>query len=348
MTIKTIPIWLDCDPGQDDTVALIIACFHPNFDLVGVSTTHGNVSLENTTSNALRVLTALGKLDIPVFPGAEHALDVSSEDIIAPEVHGKTGLNGSKLLPLPRIKPQLTKDFYPHLAETIEKHDGELNIVATGPLTNVAVFFEKYPHLKSKIKWLPIMGGGFEKFNKNGNAEFNFICDPKAASLVVSDPILQPKIILAPLDITSKVFFESNTQLRVLDCHSIESASNFRALMFELIDSFDKRMLAMGDPTYKGPVIHDPVALVSLLEFEGVANNLAFEWDRREFDVTVGGPRDGAIVNSKLTANSGVHVLTNLNVSAFWDLVIDIYSIADKTALINTLDRQALIGQYHD
>lgn len=347
MTVRKIPIWLDCDPGQDDTVAIILACFHPNFDLLGISTTHGNVSLENTTSNTLRILTALGKTNIPVFPGEKHALD-HIPDIFAPEIHGKTGLNGSKLLPLSKMEPQEASKFHPYLTDLINKYDGELNIVATGPLTNMAVFFKAHPELKSKIKWLPVMGGGFHTFNKNGNAEFNFICDPKASDEIMTDTILKDKIILAPLDITSKVYFESNTQLRVLDCHSVESASNFRAMMFELIDSFDKRMIAMGDPTYKGPVIHDPVALISLLQFEDISDDLEFKWDRREFEVSIGGELDGAIKTYETTKGYGVHVLTDLNVPKFWDLVIDVYSIADETAFINTLDRKQLLGEYHD
>lgn len=347
MTVKKIPIWLDCDPGQDDTVAIILACFHPSFDLLGISTTHGNVSLDCTTSNALRILTALGKTDIPVFPGARHALD-HIPDIYAPEIHGKTGLNGSKLLPLARMESQDESMFYPHLADLINKFNGELNIVATGPLTNLALFFKSYPALKSKIKWLPVMGGGFNSFNKNGNAEFNFICDPRASNEIISDPALKEKIILASLDVTSKVYFESNTQLRVLDCHSIESASNFRAMMFELIDSFDKRMIATGIPAYKGPVIHDPVALVSLLQFEGIPNDLDLKWDQRDFEVSIGGEFDGAIRDWKMVTSGGVKVLTDLNVKKFWDLVIDVYSIADKTAFINTLDRKQLLDEYHD
>lgn len=347
MTIKKIPLWLDCDPGQDDAVAIILACFHPNFELLGISTTHGNVSLTHTTSNTLRILTALGKTDIPVFPGAKHALD-HIPDISAPEIHGKTGLNGSKLLPLARMESRDGSQFYPHLAKLITKYDGQLNIVATGPLTNMALFFKAHPELKSKINWLPVMGGGFHVFNKNGNSEFNFICDPRAANEVMTDSILRDKIILAPLDITSKVFFASDTQHRVLDNQNVDSASNFRAMMFELIDSFDKRMTAIGDPSYKGPVIHDPVALVSLLQFEGVPNELDFKWEQRHFEVGIGGDDDGAIINSTTTSSHGVHVLTDLNVAKFWDLVIHVYGIADKSAYINTLDRKQLLGEYHD
>lgn len=337
-----IPVWLDCDPGQDDTVAIIIACYSVHFDLLGISTVHGNVSLQNTTCNALRVLTAIGKTEIPVYPGEAKPLDNYAE-VFAADVHGKTGLNGSNLLPVSRMKPKNKSDFFPHLARVIEENEGRLNIVATGPLTNIATFFKQYPHLRSKINWLSVMGGGFEVFNINGNAEFNYFCDPFAAKEIVQDDILSRRMIQASLDITSKVFISSSIQERVLD--GKEQASNFRAMMYELIDSFNKRMLAKKLPDYKGPVIHDPVALVALLQFLGVTNELEFTYERRTFGVSIEPASYGTITGAKKDEQNGIYVLKDLSVSRFWQEVLAVYDAADKNAYMNSIPREELIEE---
>ena len=337
-----IPVWLDCDPGQDDAVAIIIACYSVHFDLLGISTVHGNVSLQNTTCNALRVLTAIGKTDIPVYSGEEKPLDNYAE-VFAADVHGKTGLNGSNLLPVSKMKAKNKSDLFPHLARVIEENESRLNIVATGPLTNIATFFKQYPHLRSKINWLSVMGGGFEVFNINGNAEFNYYCDPFAAKEIVQDEILSKKMIQASLDITSKVFISSNIQQRVLDGKNLEQTSNFRAMMYELIDSFNKRMLAKKLPGYKGPVIHDPVALVALLQFLCVTNELEFSYDRRTFEVSIDPTSYGAITGAKNDEQNGIYVLKDLSVSNFWEEVLEVYDAADRNAYMNTIPREELI-----
>lgn len=344
---KKIPVWLDCDPGQDDTVAIIIACYSAHFDLLGISTVHGNVSLQNTTCNALRVLTAIGKTEIPVYPGEAKPLDNYAE-VFAADVHGKTGLNGSNLLPAARMKPRDKSEFFPHLARVIEENAGRINLVATGPLTNIAIFFKQYPHLRSKINWLSVMGGGFQVFNVNGNAEFNYYCDPFAAKEVVQDEILSKRMIQASLDITSKVFISSDIQERVLDGECIEQASNFRAMMYELIDSFNKRMLAKNLPDYKGPVIHDPVALVALLQFLRITDELEFKYDKRTFDVSIDPTSYGAITATKYCENHGICVLTDLCVSKFWEEVLTVYDAVDKKAFMNTIPREELIKDFAD
>lgn len=345
--MSKIPVWLDCDPGQDDTVAIIIASYSSYFDLIGVSTVHGNVSLHNTTCNALRVLTAIGKPNVPVYPGEEKPLD-NYPEVFAADVHGKTGLNGSNLLPKPIFKPKDKSEFFPHLASVIEQYNGKLNIVATGPLTNIAMFFRKYPNLRSKINWLSVMGGGFNIFNINNNAEFNYYCDPFAAKEIVNDEILNKRMIQASLDITSKVFISSDIQREVLAGKSIDETSNFRAMMYELIDSFNKRMLAKNLPDYQGPVIHDPVALVALLQFFNISKNFNFNYEKRTFDVSIDPSSYGAITSVKYNQPVGIIVLTDLSVDMFWREVLTIYDITDKHAYMNTIPREKLIEESND
>lgn len=345
--MEKIPLWLDCDPGQDDTVAIIIACYSLHFNLLGISTVHGNVSLHNTTCNALRILTAIGKTEIPVYPGKAKPLE-NYNQVFASDVHGKTGLNGSNLLPKSKIKAKDSSEFFPHLAKVIEEYNGKLNIVATGPLTNIASFFKEYPNLKSKINWLSVMGGGFNIFNINNNAEFNYYCDPVAAKDIIQDEILNNKMIQASLDITSKVFISNKIQNDVLKGKSIENASNFRLMMYELIDSFNKRMIAKKLPNYKGPVIHDPVALIALLQFLNVKNDLNFKFDKRKFDISIEPSSYGAIKNVKFDQEDGICVLTDLSVDKFWEEVLDVYDITDKYAFMNTISRETLIQDFKD
>lgn len=347
MSNLKIPIWMDCDPGQDDVVALALACYYPNFELLGVSTTHGNTSLENTTSNALRFLTALNRMNIPVYPGAPAPLGEEPE-LFAPEVHGKTGLNGSNLLPIAKVNAKKGSEFFPHLAKLIEDYDGKLSIVATGPLTNIALFFRKYPQLRNKIKWISIMGGGFKVFNKNGNAEFNFLCDAAAADEVVTDNFLSQRMILAPLDVTSKVFITLDTQYQVLGSKNIETASNFRAMMFELAQYFHKKAIIRKGIDCPGACIHDPVALVALLHFNSIAEDLDFQYVRRKFKVNVSKERLGAIEDVYEENDTGIYVLLNLNIKNFWKLVLSTYEIVDKNAYINTVKRDKLIREYHE
>lgn len=344
---EKVPVWLDCDPGQDDTVAIIIACYSQYFNLLGISTVHGNVSLTNTTCNAMRVLTAIGKTDIPVYPGEAKPLDNYSE-VYAADVHGKTGLNGSDLLPQSRMKPKDKSQFFPHLAKLIEEYDGSLNIVATGPLTNIAKFFKEYPQLRFKINWLSVMGGGFEVFNIDGNSEFNYYCDPYAAKDVVDDKILSRKMIQASLDITSKVFISHEIQEKVLEGKTVNTASNFRAMMYQLIDSFNKRMLAKKLPDYKGPVIHDPVALVALLQFLNLKDDFNFKYDRRKFTISTDPISYGAIKSVEYDYPDGIFVLTELSVDKFWEEVLEIYSETDKHAFMNTIPRKELVEEFYE
>lgn len=169
--MSKIPLWLDCDPGHDDAIAILLASYLPWYDLIGISTVHGNASLEKTTTNAIAILTAFGRMDIKVYPGAEKPLfrPVS----VAADIHGKSGLDGTALLPSPGFKPQSDHSAIEAMAKAIKEHSASIAIVATGTLTNIALLAEKHPELLSDIRHLSIMGGGIQLGNWTGHAEFN-------------------------------------------------------------------------------------------------------------------------------------------------------------------------------
>ena len=170
-------ILIDCDPGHDDAVAILYAAKH--MDLVGVSTCHGNNSLENVTRNALSVLTLAG-LDVPLAKGAAHPLTGPRAE--APNAHGKTGLDGADL-PEPDRAPveQHAADF---IIEMARRHKGELVLAVIGPATNVAQALQKEPALASWLKEITVMGGSGGLGNITPVAEFNCWADPEASAIM--------------------------------------------------------------------------------------------------------------------------------------------------------------------
>lgn len=168
---------VDCDPGHDDAVALLFAARH--FDLIGITTVHGNASLENTTRNALSVM-ALGGIDLPLAAGRGEPLVAKAHE--ATEIHGKTGLDGATL-PAPTREPiaQHAVDF---IIEMAYQHRGELVIALIGPQTNLAAAIKREPRLASWLREITIMGGSTTIGNITPAAQFNVYCDPEAAAIV--------------------------------------------------------------------------------------------------------------------------------------------------------------------
>ena len=170
-----IPIILDCDPGHDDAIALLLALASPEVELLGVTTVHGNQTLDKTTENALRVLELVGRTDIPVSRGADQPL--LRELQVAAHVHGESGLDGPAL-------PEATAK--PVDAAAIDFIAGRIRpgtvLVAVGPLTNIALYLEA--HGTENVERIVLMGGAIAEGNMTPAAEFNIWADPEAAHRV--------------------------------------------------------------------------------------------------------------------------------------------------------------------
>ncbi len=173
-------IILDCDPGIDDALAIVFAWGHPDLEIRGITTVAGNVSLDKTTANALRVCEFVGAADVPVVAGSPRPL--LRPPLTAHGPHGDSGLAGA-LLPPPSTAPSggHAVDF---LVETIGAAPGEITLVATGPLTNVALAVRREPGIVTQVKDFVIMGGSAGRGNVTPAAEFNIAADPEAASIV--------------------------------------------------------------------------------------------------------------------------------------------------------------------
>ena len=201
-----VPILVDCDPGIDDAVALLLACASPELQLLGVSTVAGNVGLGHTTRNAGRILALAGRSDVPVAAGAGRPL-VRTSPGRAEHVHGDDGVHRADLPePVAEPDPRPAVDL---LADAIGGSPDPVTLVAIGPLTNIALLYAVHPEVAATLGRVVIMGGSATGGNTTEAAEFNVWSDPEAAYRVLSDPGLDPLVptTMVGLDLTHTVPF---------------------------------------------------------------------------------------------------------------------------------------------
>ena len=191
-----IKVILDCDVGHDDAVALMVAAADPLIDLLGITVVSGNQTLENTLRNTLNVVQHLA-LNIPVYAGM--SIPLVRDRFNAPEIHGKTGLDGPVFEKL-HLKEE-SKHAVDFIIQTLRNSKDKITIVPTGPLTNIAMALRLAPDIKEKISMISLMGGAFGLGNYTPAAEFNIYADPEAAHIVFSSGI---KIIMMGLDLTNQ------------------------------------------------------------------------------------------------------------------------------------------------
>ncbi|KAL1971127.1 hypothetical protein VTN77DRAFT_78 [Rasamsonia byssochlamydoides] len=366
--IPIIPIWLDCDPGHDDAFAILIAAHHPSLNLLGITTIHGNASLSNTTANAGSVLEAIGKPEIPVYPGAKKPF--SRPAVHAPDIHGTSGLDGTDLLPKASRPPVTDKN--PILAmrdALLAQPAGTPWIVATGALTNVALLFATFPEVADHIQGLSIMGGavgggftdapmsrlpGEEKRIGNTTpwAEFNIYCDPEASQSILSNPILAPKTTLISLDLTHQVLATPAVQARILGQGrptGLSSPSVLRQILHALLTFFAGTYKAVFGID-SGPPLHDPLAVAVLLSnlnptFAKAHPGKAIRFDDKggeRFSVTVVTDghhgKDVSITGqlgrtiAKPMEGKGIAIPRGVDTDAFWDLVLYCVERAEQCA----------------
>ncbi|HBL8930507.1 TPA: nucleoside hydrolase, partial [Enterobacter hormaechei] len=191
------PIILDCDPGHDDAIALVLALASPELDVKAITSSAGNQTPDKTLRNVLRMLTLLKRTDIPVAGGAVKPL--MRELIIADNVHGESGLDGPAL-PEPDFAPQ-NCTAVELMAKVLRESAEPVTLVATGPQTNVALLLNSHPELHSNIARIVIMGGAMGLGNWTPAAEFNIFVDPEAAEIVFQSGL---PIVMAGLDVTHR------------------------------------------------------------------------------------------------------------------------------------------------
>lgn len=249
----SLPIILDCDPGHDDAIALILALASPELELKAVTTSAGNQTPDKTLRNALRILTLLQRSDIPVAGGAVKPL--MRELIIADNVHGESGLDGPDL-PEPNFAPQ-TCNAVELIAQTLRASQQPVTVVATGPLTNIALLLTSHPELHAKISRIVIMGGAAMLGNWTPAAEFNIYVDPEAAEIVFQSGL---PIVMAGLDVTHRA------QIMSEDIERFRHLGNPVAdVVADLLDFFMEyhKQEKWG---FQGAPLHDPCTIAWLIK----------------------------------------------------------------------------------
>ncbi len=245
------PVILDCDPGHDDALAILLACSAPELDVLAVTTVGGNAGLANTTRNALRVLTLLGRTDISVAAGSDRPL--LREPLVQPAFHGSSGLDGADLPePAFAVRQETAVEL---TASLVRSSSLPLTLVPTGPLTNVAVFLRAFPSLRDRIGAISLMGGSLGAGNATASAEFNVWQDPEAAAIVFEAGI---PILMAGLDVTHRALVLPADVAR-LDGLGTKTGRIFADLM---------RFFAIHHKArygWDGPPIHDAVAVAMLI-----------------------------------------------------------------------------------
>ena len=239
---------LDCDPGHDDAIALLLALASPELQLLGVTTTYGNQTLEKTTANALRVLELAGRTDVGVAAGA--AAPLERELVVAAHVHGESGLDGPKL-PAPTATPS-SMDAVSFISELVRSAPRPVTLVPTGPLTNIARYLDA--HGTNGIERIVLMGGAVAEGNFTPAAEFNIWCDPEAAARVFSSGL---DVTMIGLDVTHKAILGPAVEER------LRAAGPIGVFVAELIVFFSR----YHAQTYgwDGAPIHDAVAVAHLI-----------------------------------------------------------------------------------
>ncbi|WP_448006511.1 nucleoside hydrolase [Agromyces bauzanensis] len=301
----SIPVIVDCDPGHDDVFALWLAAGHPALDLRAVTTVGGNVPLAHTSRNARIALTVAGVSGVPVAAGAEGPLSRVLET--AEWIHGENGLGGPEL-PEPAV-PLDDRGATELIADTLVTSDEPVAIIATGPITNVAVFLRERPELAHRIREIVWMGGSTERGNVTPYAEFNAWVDPEALSIVVGSGI---RFTMVGLNVTHHALVTTAVRERLAAVGTRTAA--FGDELLEFFCRTNDEVFGMPD----GP-LHDPVAVAALADPDTV------ELTRTRLDVELAGTETAGATSvdlgGMLRREPNAWVATRLDADRFWGVV---------------------------
>ena len=250
--MKPIKVIIDCDPGHDDAIALLMAHRLPEIELVAVTTVCGNAPLARTTINARRIMELLGASDVPIAAGCASPL---ARPLVLGTADGPSGLDGSPYLPEPTVEAVAVHgvDF---LAAKLREAEEPIVLVPTGPLTNIGMLVLKYPELLSKIEKVVLMGGAFYRRSEIITpTEFNIFCDPEAAEIVLASGL---DITMVGLDVTMHVLVEED------EFAAIEKIDTpLSRVVFDWLKFYEK--LHRGQMGIGG-ALHDPLALAVVVD----------------------------------------------------------------------------------
>ncbi|MFF1337076.1 nucleoside hydrolase [Streptomyces sp. NPDC058290] len=312
-----VPIIIDCDPGHDDALAIMLAAGDPAVDLLAITTVAGNQTLEKTTLNARRVCTVAGITDVPIAAGCARPLVQALK--VADDVHGVSGLDG------PRF-PEPTVDVVAEHAvdlmyRILTRHPEPVTLVPTAPLTNIALLLTRHPDVASRIREIVLMGGSTERGNRTPAAEFNVQADPEAADIVFRSGV---PLTMCGLNVTHQALATP------------EIVARFERLGTEL-GHVCAELLTFFGSTYRtlwgfpDPPLHDPVAVARVID-PGIVGcvdaNVVVELQGRY-------TRGATVVDLHRYTDRPVNaqVALTLESGLFWDrMVAAVTALGDRTA----------------
>ncbi|WP_336727524.1 nucleoside hydrolase [Cellulosimicrobium cellulans] len=302
-------VLLDCDPGHDDAIAMLLAHGSPAVDLVAVTTVAGNQTLEKVTRNALAVAELAG-IDVPVAAGCD--LPLVRPRIVAPDIHGDSGMDGP-VLPAPRRAVDRRHAVDLIVDTVMGAEPGEITLVPTGPLTNVAMAARKEPRIVPRVREVVMMGGGYHVGNRTPVAEFNVLADPEAAHVVLNEAW---PVTMVGLDLTHQAFATPDVRERL-------SALGTAAARFvgELLDFYGATYRSAQGFPY--PPVHDPCAVVAVIDPDVLTTR------RAPLDVELHGSLTTGMTVADLRGpepgpdECRTRVAITLDHARFWDLVVD-------------------------
>lgn len=301
-------IILDCDPGHDDAVAILLAHGSPAIDLLAITTVVGNQTLDKVTANARGVATIAGIDGVPIAAGCEHPLVREIET--APSIHGDSGMDGPE-----QVEPTVPQDprrAVDLIIETVmSRPDQDVTLVATGGLTNIALAARLEPRIIPRVREVVLMGGGVETGNWSAAAEFNIKIDPEAAHIVFTAGW---PVVMVGLDLTHQALCDESAEQKV----SAVGTAPARFVL-QLMEFF--RETYRDQQGFENPPVHDPCAVAYLIDpsvVETVRAPIAIEMHGElTLGMTVADRRAPAPEDCRTS------YATRLDHGRFWDLVAD-------------------------
>jgi pyrimidine-specific ribonucleoside hydrolase len=302
-----LPIILDCDPGHDDAVAILLAVASDRIDLRAVTTCFGNCSIDDATRNALQILTLAGATDTPVGKGAAGPLEGRLE--LGNYVHGASGLDGPAM-PDPACEID-SRDAVTLMRDTISDSAEPVTMVITGPMTNMAQLLRDHPDSATGIREVIFMGGSTDRGNHTPSAEFNTFADPEALQEVIDSGL---PVRMVGLNLTHQALAVP------------EVVDRMRSMNHPLGKICSEWMGFFGDSynavwSFDAPPVHDPCTIAALINPDLIV------WERTFLAVELGGTwaRGETIVDlhNRLNQPANAEVAITLDRDGYWNLVLE-------------------------
>jgi len=300
------PVVVDCDPGHDDALALLLAAGDSRLRLLGVTTVAGNQTLDKTTRNALRILALAGVADVPVAAGCDRPL--VGDLTVAEDIHGSSGLDGPDLdVPVAEVADvhgvELMRRLIVGAAEPV-------TLIATGPLTNVALLLRSHPEVAPQVRRIVFMGGSIDRGNTTPYGEFNIVTDPEAADIVLRSGL--PTTMIG-LNVTHQAL--ATTEI-IAEFHAM--GTRLGTICADLMTFFASTYHRVFG--FEHPPVHDPIAVAAVIDpsiVRTVAAPVAVE-------LTGTYTRGATVVDlhRRTARGPNADVAVGLDVDAFWRLFL--------------------------